>query len=123
MRRGNLSACTTAMARAGMLREEVIHLATAFQLAEFPHVIGTLWNINDRPRTFTRASESRAARSPRLAGCRSHFPERTRPTPITKRLPSACDQPRIRETTGDQRILMCRLSITLSEIVRMGSAP
>jgi len=43
-----LSACTTAMARAGIMREEVIHLATAFQLAGFPHVIGTLWNVNDR---------------------------------------------------------------------------
>jgi CHAT domain-containing protein len=43
-----LSACTTAIAQAGQLREEAIHLATAFQLAGFPQVIGTLWNISDQ---------------------------------------------------------------------------
>ena len=42
-----LSACTTAIARATILRDEAIHLSTAFQLAGFPHVIGTLWNIQD----------------------------------------------------------------------------
>ena len=42
-----LSACSTARATDTRLLDEAIHLATAFQLAGFPHVIGTLWEIND----------------------------------------------------------------------------
>ena len=42
-----LSACETAVTVNSKLRDEAIHLATAFQLAGFPHVIGTLWAIND----------------------------------------------------------------------------
>ncbi|MBB5871882.1 hypothetical protein F4553_005261 [Allocatelliglobosispora scoriae] len=41
-----LSACTTAMGAVRLL-DENISLAAAFQLAGFPHVIGTLWTIND----------------------------------------------------------------------------
>jgi hypothetical protein len=41
-----LSACSTAQASAG-LTDEVIHITSAFQLAGFPHVIGTLWTIGD----------------------------------------------------------------------------
>jgi hypothetical protein len=44
-----LSACDTAYAPATTLLDEAIHLTTAFQLAGFPHVIGTLWQIGDRP--------------------------------------------------------------------------
>jgi hypothetical protein len=42
-----LSACTTARMSGTRLLDEAIHLASAFQLAGFPHVIGTLWEIND----------------------------------------------------------------------------
>ena len=42
-----LSACDTALTSTGELIDEAIHLTTAFQLAGFPHVIGTLWKVND----------------------------------------------------------------------------
>ncbi|MFE4831966.1 CHAT domain-containing protein [Streptomyces sp. NPDC056672] len=42
-----LSACTTATTRAADLLDEAVHLAAAFQLAGFPHVIGTLWEVQD----------------------------------------------------------------------------
>ncbi|WP_431932165.1 CHAT domain-containing tetratricopeptide repeat protein [Micromonospora sp. RP3T] len=43
-----LSACDTALTLAPGLHDEAIHLATAFQLAGFPHVVGTLWEADDR---------------------------------------------------------------------------
>ncbi|MFI1205890.1 CHAT domain-containing protein [Streptomyces sp. NPDC020883] len=42
-----LSACRTAFMESVELIDEAIHLASAFQLAGFAHVIGTLWEIND----------------------------------------------------------------------------
>jgi len=42
-----LSACHTASASTAGLLDEAIHLTSAFQLAGFPHVIGTLWEIDD----------------------------------------------------------------------------
>ena len=42
-----LSACSTARMSDMRLLDEAIHLTSAFQLAGFPHVIGTLWEIND----------------------------------------------------------------------------
>ena len=42
-----LSACRTAITTTVELLDEAIHLASAFQLAGFPCVIGTLWEIND----------------------------------------------------------------------------
>ncbi|MEV5750751.1 CHAT domain-containing protein [Actinoallomurus sp. NPDC052308] len=42
-----LSACSTALTAEVTLLDEAIHLTSAFQLAGFPHVIGTLWQIND----------------------------------------------------------------------------
>lgn len=42
-----LSACSTA-ARGGRLTDESLHLASAFQLAGFRHVIASLWAMNDR---------------------------------------------------------------------------
>ncbi|MEU5554065.1 CHAT domain-containing protein [Micromonospora sp. NPDC047793] len=49
--RGNLaylSACTTALG-SGRLPDETIHLSSAFQVAGFPTVIGTLWRVPDKP--------------------------------------------------------------------------
>lgn len=44
-----LSACGSASSTArGGLSEEAIHLTSAFQLVGFPHVIGSLWEIDDR---------------------------------------------------------------------------
>ncbi|MGH3224079.1 MAG: CHAT domain-containing protein [Streptosporangiaceae bacterium] len=40
-----LSACQTARNAAPDLLDEAIHLASAFQLAGYPHVIGTLWSV------------------------------------------------------------------------------
>ncbi|MGW6742892.1 CHAT domain-containing protein [Streptomyces sp. NPDC055025] len=42
-----LSACRTAALDAAHLVDEAIHLTSAFQLAGFPHVVGTLWEIDD----------------------------------------------------------------------------
>jgi CHAT domain-containing protein len=42
-----LSSCETSRGGAG-LTDEAITLATAFQLAGYRHVIGTLWPISDR---------------------------------------------------------------------------
>jgi hypothetical protein len=43
-----LSACRTAVTDSAPLRDEAIHLASAFQVIGFPHVVGTLWEVNDR---------------------------------------------------------------------------
>ncbi|PGH09864.1 hypothetical protein AJ79_05590 [Helicocarpus griseus UAMH5409] len=43
-----LSACSTAENTAEDLIDEVIHIASAFQLIGFPGVIGTLWEANDK---------------------------------------------------------------------------
>ncbi|MEU1483092.1 CHAT domain-containing protein [Streptomyces sp. NPDC005752] len=42
-----LSACRTAVVEDDSLADEAIHVASAFQLAGFPQVIGTLWEIDD----------------------------------------------------------------------------
>jgi CHAT domain-containing protein len=42
-----LSACRTAITDNAKLIDESIHLTSAFQLAGFPQVIGTLWDIED----------------------------------------------------------------------------
>lgn len=42
-----LSACQTAMIQDKGVLDESIHLAGAFQLAGFPHVIATLWDVDD----------------------------------------------------------------------------
>ena len=42
-----LSACSTARTSDTSLLDEAVHLTSAFQLAGFPHVIGTLWEISD----------------------------------------------------------------------------
>ena len=42
-----LSACSTAEIRVRNLADESIHLASAFQLAGFMHVVGTLWAADD----------------------------------------------------------------------------
>lgn len=42
-----LSACRTALNQVTVLLDEAIHLASAFQIAGFPRVIGTLWEVRD----------------------------------------------------------------------------
>ncbi|HUY46729.1 MAG TPA: CHAT domain-containing protein [Streptosporangiaceae bacterium] len=42
-----LSACTTAFAGTELV-DEAMHIASAFQLAGYAHVIGTLWPVSDR---------------------------------------------------------------------------
>ncbi|KAF3918158.1 hypothetical protein ABW20_dc0101999 [Dactylellina cionopaga] len=42
-----LSACSTAKNSAESLTDEMIHIANAFQLAGYPHVVGTLWETDD----------------------------------------------------------------------------
>jgi len=42
-----LSACSTTFSAPAELIDESIHLTSGFQLAGFPHVIGTLWPISD----------------------------------------------------------------------------
>jgi hypothetical protein len=42
-----LSACRTAFNPSPYLIDEAIHLTTAFQLAGYPQVVGTLWEIDD----------------------------------------------------------------------------
>jgi CHAT domain-containing protein len=42
-----LSACSSAEIAATHFADEGMHLASAFQLAGFPHVVGALWSAND----------------------------------------------------------------------------
>ena len=42
-----LSACSTAENKAARVRDEVIHIVSGFQVAGFPHVIGSLWPAGD----------------------------------------------------------------------------
>jgi CHAT domain-containing protein len=43
-----LSACSTAENTAERLTDENMHVASAFQLSGYSHVIGTLWEAGDR---------------------------------------------------------------------------
>ncbi|KAL1871893.1 hypothetical protein Daus18300_004527 [Diaporthe australafricana] len=45
---GYLSACSTGQIRAEKLIDETIHLVSAYQLAGFRHVVGTLWEVSDQ---------------------------------------------------------------------------
>ncbi len=62
-----LSACETALNKNIELIDEVIHLTAAFQLVGYPHVIGTLWPIND-PYAAQVAEHFYAALLPARAG-------------------------------------------------------
>jgi len=42
-----LSACGTALTSDALLIDESIHLSSAFQMAGYPRVVGTLWTVND----------------------------------------------------------------------------
>ncbi|MET0131979.1 MAG: CHAT domain-containing tetratricopeptide repeat protein [Kibdelosporangium sp.] len=50
-----LSACQTAFTPAIELVDEAIHLPSAFQLAGYAHVVGTLWPVNDAVASFVAA--------------------------------------------------------------------
>ncbi len=65
-----LSGCETAQISDGMLVDEAIHLTSAFQLAGYPHVIGTLWAIDDR--TAARIAEMFYAALTGTTGSASH---------------------------------------------------
>ncbi|KAJ5726428.1 TPR Domain containing protein [Penicillium malachiteum] len=43
-----LSACGTGQVKNDVLIDEALHLIAAYQIAGFRHVIGTLWEVNDR---------------------------------------------------------------------------
>ena len=43
-----LSACSTAENKDARLRDEVIHIVSGFQVAGFPHVVGSLWPAGDK---------------------------------------------------------------------------
>jgi len=45
---GFLSACSTGSNKIDKLPDEGIHLVSAFQLAGFRHVVGTLWEVSDQ---------------------------------------------------------------------------
>ena len=45
---GFLSACSTGVNKVDRLVDEGIHLVSAFQLAGFRHVVGTLWEVSDQ---------------------------------------------------------------------------
>jgi CHAT domain-containing protein len=42
-----LSACSTAENKSVKLRDEMIHIVSGFQVAGFPHVVGSLWPAGD----------------------------------------------------------------------------
>ncbi|KAH7124631.1 CHAT domain-containing protein [Dactylonectria macrodidyma] len=42
-----LSACSTGESQAENLQDEAMHLVSACQLAGFPHVVGSLWKVDD----------------------------------------------------------------------------
>jgi tetratricopeptide (TPR) repeat protein len=42
-----LSACSTAEIKDKTLVDEALHLVSAFQVAGFPHVVGSLWTVDD----------------------------------------------------------------------------
>jgi CHAT domain-containing protein len=45
---GYLSACSTSANEADRLIDQGIHLVSACQLVGFRHVVGTLWEVNDK---------------------------------------------------------------------------
>ncbi|MFI6317667.1 CHAT domain-containing protein [Nonomuraea sp. NPDC050556] len=77
-----LAACTTALSAIG-LPDEAIHLTSAFQLAGYEHVVGTLWPADDRTATavtrgfYQRLAEGRSvhdALAETVAAVRSDSP-------------------------------------------------
>ncbi|MCP9985384.1 CHAT domain-containing protein [Streptomyces sudanensis] len=59
-----LSACRTAVIDKVELLDEAIHLTSAFQIAGFPHVIGTLWEIYDQIAVTTAEAFYTALKDP-----------------------------------------------------------
>jgi hypothetical protein len=50
-----LSCCRTAMTNGADIADEMIHLGSAFQIAGFRHVVGTLWRVKDTMAATTAA--------------------------------------------------------------------
>lgn len=59
-----LSACNTALNKADRFLNEAIHLAAAFHVAGFPHVVGTLWAVDDEIAVEFATRFYRALRTP-----------------------------------------------------------
>jgi CHAT domain-containing protein len=78
-----LSACATASVADDRLLDEAIHLTSAFQLAGFPHVIGTLWEIDDATAVeiadafYTALGDRDGALAPDLSASALHQATRT----------------------------------------------
>jgi len=79
-----LSACETA-AGSARLPDEAIHIGTAFQLAGFRNVIGTLWRVPDRcardtaAAIYDRLGRCQPARAVNLAARRQRDAYRANP--------------------------------------------
>ena len=68
-----LSACETALITTNGLLDESIHLASAFLLAGYPSVVGTLWRVDDQV-----AAELAAAFNRELTDNGAHVPDTDR---------------------------------------------
>jgi hypothetical protein len=66
-----LSACNTALSASSQLIDEAIHLASGFQIAGYPHVIATLWAVDDRAAVMMADAFYKELASQRGSACSS----------------------------------------------------